>query len=82
MFGTPQGQLPTDPRLAGIRTVEAANGWLKAHYMAEHGTAFMADLHQAWREALCVIEERTVASDTTIAWSGGRSFRRAGLGPA
>ena len=32
----------------------------------------MADRHQAWREALCVIEERTVANDNTIAWSGRR----------
>jgi hypothetical protein len=63
--------------------VEAANAWLKAHYLAEHnarfaikaeqeGTAFVADRHQAWREALCVIEERTVANDNTIAWNGRR----------
>ncbi|HEV7445075.1 MAG TPA: ISNCY family transposase [Steroidobacteraceae bacterium] len=83
MFGTLQGRLPKELRLAGIRTVEAANAWLKAHYTAEHnaafaikaeqhGTAFVADPHQAWREALCVIEERTVANDNTIAWSGRR----------
>src|SRR5216684_2397417 len=83
MFGTLQGRLPKDLRLAGIRTVEAANAWLKAHYIAEHnaafaikaeqeGTAFVADRHEAWREALCVIEERTVANDNTIAWSGRR----------
>jgi len=72
-----------DLRLAGITTVEATNAWLKAHYIAEHnaafaikaeqpGTAFVADRHEAWREALCVIEERTVANDNTIAWSGRR----------
>jgi transposase len=83
MFGTLQGRLPKDLRLAGIRTVEAANAWLKAHYIAEHnaafaikaeqqGTAFAADRHEAWREALCVIEDRTVANDNTIAWSGRR----------
>jgi transposase len=83
MFGTLQGRLPKDLRLAGIRTVEAANAWLKAHYMAEHnaafaitaeqqGTAFIVDRHQAWREALCVIEERIVANDNTIAWGGRR----------
>jgi hypothetical protein len=83
MFATLQGRLPKDLRLAGITTVEAANAWLKAHYMAEHnaafaikaeqqGTAFVADRHEAWREALCVIEERTVANDNTIAWSGRR----------
>jgi transposase len=83
MFATLQGRLPKELRLAGIRTVEAANAWLKAHYIAAHnaafaikpeqeGTAFVADYHEAWREALCVIEERTVAGDNTIAWSGRR----------
>ena len=83
MFGTLQGRLPKDLRLAGITTVEAANAWLKMHYIAEHnaafaikaeqdGTAFMADRHEAWREALCVIEERTVANDNTVAWNGHR----------
>jgi transposase len=83
MFSTLQGRLPKDLRLAGIRTVEAANAWLKAHYIAEHnaafaikaeqpGTAFMADRHEAWQEALCVIEERTVGNDNTIAWNGRR----------
>ena len=83
MFATLQGRLPKDLRLVGIRTVEAANAWLKAHYIAEHnaafaikaeqvGTAFVADRHEAWREALCVIEERTVGGDNTIAWGGRR----------
>jgi transposase len=83
MFGTLQGRLPKDLRVAGITTVEAANAWLKTHYIAEHnasfaiqaeqeGTAFVADRHEAWREALCVIEERTVANDNTVAWNGQR----------
>jgi hypothetical protein len=83
VFGTLQGRLPKDLRLAGIRTVDAANAWLKAHYIAEHnasfaiqaeqqGSAFVADRHEAWRETLCVIEERTVSNDNTIAWSGRR----------
>lgn len=83
MFATLQGRLPKELRLAGISTVEAANAWLKAHYIVEHnaafaikpeqeGTAFVADYHEAWREALCVVEERTVANDNTIAWSGRR----------
>src|SRR5207244_972251 len=33
---------------------------------------FVRDRHRAWREALCVIEERTVGNDNTIAWSGRR----------
>jgi transposase len=83
MFSTLQGRLPKELRLAGIRTVDDANAWLKASYKAEHnaafaikaeqqGTAFVADRHQAWREALCVIEERTVANDNTIAWGSRR----------
>src|SRR3954454_146048 len=93
MFGTLQGRLPKDLRLAGIRTVEAANAWLKAHYIAEHnaafaimaeqqGTAFVVDRHEAWREALCVIEERPVGNDNTIAWAaGGCNYPRARLRP-
>jgi hypothetical protein len=83
LFATLQGRLPKDLRLAGISTVEAANAWLKTHYIAEHnaafaikpeqeGTAFVADRHEVWRETLCVIEERTVANDNTIAWNGRR----------
>src|ERR1700757_4309879 len=34
--------------------------------------SFVADRHETWREALCVIEERTVGNDNTIAWSGRR----------
>src|SRR5260221_8629302 len=93
MFGTLQGRLPKDLRLAGITTVEAANAWLKAHYLAEHnaafaikaeqqGTAFVADRHEAWREALCVIEERTSATTTRPHGAvGGCSCPRAGSGP-
>jgi transposase len=83
VFRTLQDRLPKDLRLAGVTTVEAANAWLKAHYIAEHnaafaikaeqpGTAFVADRHEAWRETLCVIEERTVGNDNTIAWNGRR----------
>lgn len=82
-FGTLQSRLPKELRLAGITTVEAANAWLKATYIGEHnaafaikaeqeGTAFVADAHEAWRETLCVIEERTVGNDNTLAWNGYR----------
>lgn len=82
-FGTLQDRLPKELRLAGITTVDAANAWLKSHYIAVHnaafaikpeqdGTAFVADRHEAWRETLCVIEERTVGNDNTVAWSGRR----------
>jgi hypothetical protein len=83
LFRTLQDRLPKELRLAGITTVEAANAWLKAHYMAEHnglfaiapeeeGTAFVADREGAWRDILCVVEERLVGNDNTIAWGGRR----------
>jgi transposase len=83
MFATLQGRLPKELRLAGITTLEAANAWLRVHYIADHnaafavlpeqdGTAFVPDVHEAWRETLCVIEERTVGNDNTIAWDGRR----------
>jgi hypothetical protein len=63
--------------------VEAANAWLKEHYKAEHnrqfavapeeeGTAFVPDREGAWRDILCVIEERVVGNDNTVAWNGRR----------
>lgn len=83
LFRTLQDRLPKELRLAGIRTPEAANAWLQAHYMAEHnrlfaiapeedGTAFVADREGAWRDILCVIEERVVSNDNTIVWGGLR----------
>jgi hypothetical protein len=83
LFRTLQDRLPKELRLAGIREVEAANAWLKTHYMSEHnalfaiapeeeGTAFVADREGAWRDILCVIEERVVGNDNTVAWSGRR----------
>jgi hypothetical protein len=35
-------------------------------------SAFVPDRAEAWREILCVIEERTVGNDNTIAWAGRR----------
>jgi transposase len=83
VFRTLQDRLPKELRLAGIETVEAANAWLAETYMAEHnrafaiaaqkeGTAFVADRLGAWREILCIVEERVVGNDNTIAWDGRR----------
>jgi transposase len=82
-FKTLQDRLPKELRLAGISDVETANRWMCEHFIAEHnkafaiapeqaGTAFVADRAEAWREILCVIEERTVSNDNTIAWAGRR----------
>ena len=80
VFRTLQDRMPKELRLAEITTVEAANAWLTT-YMAEHnaqfavapeqeGTMFVADRDGAWREILCVQEERVVAKDNTVAWNG------------
>jgi transposase len=83
VFRTLQDRLPKELRLAGIATIEAANVWLAQTYMAEHnaafavpaaeeGTAFVEDRLGAWREVLCIVEERTVGNDNTIVWDGRR----------
>jgi hypothetical protein len=78
-FLTLQDRLPKELKLAGISTIEAANRWLSEVYMAEHnklfaidagqeGSAFVADAMGAWREILCVQEDRTVGNDNTVKW--------------
>ncbi len=79
MFGTLQDRLPKELALAGITTVEAANRWLAETYIADHNkrfaitaeqeaSAFVADAMGAWREILCIQEERTVGNDNTVKW--------------
>lgn len=79
VFSTLQDRLPKELKLAGIATLEAANRWLGETYMAEHnklfaiaaeqeGSAFVADALGAWREILCVQEDRTVGNDNTVKW--------------
>jgi transposase len=83
LFRTLQDRLPKELRLAGITTIAAANTWLKDHYKAEHnrqfaiapeeeGTAFVPDREGAWRNILCVVEDRVVGNDNTVAWNGRR----------
>ena len=78
-FATLQDRLPKEFALAGISTVEAANRWLGEVYIADHnkrfaieaeqeGSAFVADATGAWREILCIQEERTVGNDNTVKW--------------
>lgn len=78
-FRTLQDRLPKELRLAGIATVEAANRWLAEVYIPEHnarfaiapeqpGSAFVADRAGAWREILCIQDERQVGNDNTLKW--------------
>ena len=76
MFGTLQGRLPQELRLAGITDMKAANRFLKEVFLPAHnarfaiqpegeGRAFVpfaGDL----RNALCVHEDRVVGNDNTV----------------
>jgi transposase len=46
-FGTWQGRLPQELRLAGITTLEAANAFLRAHYIAEFNRRFQVPAAQS-----------------------------------
>jgi transposase len=81
VFRTLQDRLPKEFKLAGITTVEAANVWLRDSFIAEHngrfavdaaqeGSAFAADTSGAWREILCIQQDRTVGHDNTVKWDG------------
>jgi transposase len=76
-FRTLQDRLPKEFKLAGITTVEAANRWLAETYIPaynaafavaaeQEGSGFVADTAAAWREILCIQEERQVGNDNTV----------------
>src|SRR5450755_1286585 len=77
-FGTWQGRLPQELRLAGITTVEGANAFLREHYIAafnakftvpakEKGTAFRKTSRADLNWIFTVQTERVVAKDNTVA---------------
>jgi len=81
VFHTLQDRLPKEFKLAGIATVEAANTWLRDSFIDDHnerfairaeqaGSAFVVDRAGAWREILCVQEDRTVGQDNAVKWEG------------
>jgi transposase len=76
-FGTWQGRLPQELRLAGIATVEAANQFLRDRYIAEFnrkfavpaaekGTAFRPYARRDLEWVFSVQSQRVVAKDNTI----------------
>ena len=78
-FGTWQGRLPQELRLRGIRTVEEANRFLRAHSIpemnrkfgkpaAERGHAFVPVRGQDLDRIFSVQQERRVAHDNTVRW--------------
>jgi transposase len=77
-FGTWQGRLPQELRLAGIATLEGANTFLREHYIAafnqkfavaaiEKGTAFRRTSRSDLDWIFTVQTERVVARDNTVA---------------
>jgi hypothetical protein len=77
-FGTWQGRLPQELRLAGISTVEGANGFLRERYIAEFnarfrvpaaetGTAFRRTGRSDLNGIFTVQTERVVDKDHTVA---------------
>jgi transposase len=84
-FGTWQGRLPQELRLAGITTLEAANAFLREHYIAEFnakftvtarepGTAFRKTSRTDLNWIFTVQTERVVAKDNTVT-IGERSWQ-------
>lgn len=80
LFGTLQQRLPQELRLAGITTIEAANRFLKDHFVPEHnarfavpaaepGTAFVPFVGEL-AEVLCIQEERVVGNDNCVRYAG------------
>jgi transposase len=88
-FGTWQGRLPQELRLAGIATLEGANAFLRQRYIgefnqkfavaaAEKGTAFRRTSRSDLNWIFTVQTERVVAKDNTVAigerrWQLGKS---------
>jgi hypothetical protein len=77
-FGTWQGRLPQELRLAGISTVEGANAFLRERYMGEfnrkfqvaageNGTAFRRTSRSDLNWIFTVQTERVVEKDNTVA---------------
>ncbi len=77
-FGTWQGRLPQELRLAGITTVEGANAFLRDQYIAkfndkfrvpaaEEGTAFRRTARADRNWIFSLQTERVVEKDNTVA---------------
>src|SRR5438046_9438948 len=76
-FGTWQGRLPQELRVAGIRTMEEANRFLREHYLGEFnrrfavpavesGTAFVPARRRDLDRVFSLQHERVVNRDNTV----------------
>ncbi len=80
VFGTLQGRLPQELRLAGIHDIEAANAWLAKTYIADFNARFAIaasgddDIFIPFTgdlaEILCVQEDRVVGADNCVRYGG------------
>lgn len=79
-FGTWQGRLPQELRLRGLTTIDAANQFLRAHYIsefnqrftvkaAERGTAFVPLKRKDLDLVFSLQHERVVARDNTVSFA-------------
>lgn len=80
MFGTLQNRLPNEIALAGIKTFEEANEYLKDIYLPRHNEQFTVKptiedktAYTPWvgvdlKEILCHQEERVVNKDNTVSY--------------
>jgi transposase len=76
-----QDRLVNELRVAGIRTTEAANAYLREHFIPDYNATFSCaptDPASAWvplgtadlNQILCHEEERTVGGDNTVSFDG------------
>jgi len=81
MFATHQARLPKELASAGITTMEAANAYLRKHYMpafnhefsvepAVEGSAFVPFIGEGLDDILCEHHERTVGRDNCVHFQG------------
>jgi transposase len=79
-FGTWQGRLPQELRLRGLTTIEAANQFLREHYIrefnqrfrvkaAERGTAFVPLKRKDLDLVFSLQHERVVGRDNTVSFA-------------
>jgi hypothetical protein len=80
VFGTLQKRLPPELRLARIRTIPAANRYLREHFVpeynarfavpaAEPGSAFVPYIGRPIDDVLCVQQDRVVGADNCVSYN-------------
>src|SRR5215471_6376522 len=79
VFGTLQNRLPQELRLAKIKTIAAANRYIKERFVpdynarfavpaAEPGTAFVPYAGRPLEDVLCIQEDRVVGNDNCVSY--------------